>query len=82
MTFFDQVLTDRITAEARQQDFRRTALTFLRALLTGIAATLYALGWITFKTLAGLWFIAAWIGAAVKVGWQEARAGDAGGRPR
>lgn len=69
MTFFDQVLTDRITAEARQVHFWRTVLTV-------VAGLLFAVGWLTFKTLAGLWFVAAWAGAAVKVGWQEARAAD------
>lgn len=69
MTFFDQVLTERITAEARETHFWRTVLTV-------IAGLLFGLGWVTYKTLAGLWFIAAWVGAAVKVGWQEARTAD------
>lgn len=76
MTFFDQVMTDRITTEARRHDARRTTLTVLRAILTAIAAVLFSLGWATHKALAGLWFVAAWTGAAVKVGWQEARATD------
>ncbi len=69
MTFFDQVLTERITAEARETHFWRTVLTV-------IAGLLFGLGWVAYKTLAGLWFIAAWVGAAVKVGWQEARTAD------
>lgn len=76
LTFFDQVMTERITAEARQVQFRRTTLAVLRAVLTAVAAVLYSLGWAAFKTLAGLWFVAAWVGTAVKVGWQEARATD------
>jgi len=82
VTFFDQTVTDRITADARQINFRHTALAALRALLTAIAAVLYAVGWITFKTLAGLWFAAAWVGAAVKVGWQEARTEAVHGQSR
>lgn len=73
MTFLDQALAERITAEARQHDVRRTVFAVLRALLTAAAAVLFALGWGACKALAGLWFIAAWVGAAVKVGWQEAR---------
>lgn len=76
MTFFDAAVTHRITAEARQRDFRRTAVAALRVVLTAIAAVLYGLGWTAAKTLAAAWFIAAWTGAAIKVGWQEARAAD------
>lgn len=76
MTFFDPAVTHRITTEARRHEFRRTALAALRAVLTAIAAGLYGLGWVTAKTFAGIWFIAAWCGTAVKVGWQEARATD------
>lgn len=68
MTFFDEALTQRITAEARETHFWRTALTV-------VAGLLFGLGWITYKTFAALWFAAAWSGAAVKVGWQEARSG-------
>jgi hypothetical protein len=76
VTFFDAAVTHRITAEARQRDFRRTAAVVLRATLTAVAAVLYGLGWTVAKTLAGVWFVAAWCGTAVKVGWQEARATD------
>lgn len=75
MTFFDQVLTERITAEARQTHFWRTVLTV-------IAGLLFGLGWIAYKTFAGLWFVACWCAAAVKVGWQEARKEEASGRSR
>lgn len=68
MTFFDEALTQRITAEARETHFWRTVLTV-------VAGLLFGLGWITYKTFAALWFVAAWCGAAVKVGWQEARSG-------
>lgn len=68
MTFFDEALTERITVEARQVHFWRTVLTV-------VAGLLFGLGFITYKTFAALRFAAAWAGAAVKVGWQEARAG-------
>ena len=67
MTFFDEALTERITVKARQVHFWRTVLTV-------VAGLLFGLGWIAFKTFAALWFVAAWCGAAVKVGWQEAGA--------
>jgi hypothetical protein len=67
VTFLDQAITQRITAEARETHFWRTVL-------TAIAALLFGVGWITYKAMAGLWFVAAWIATAVKVGWQEARA--------
>lgn len=66
MTFFDQALTERITVEARQIHFWRTVLTV-------VAGLLFGLGWISYKAVAGLWLVAAWSAAAVKVGWQEAR---------
>lgn len=69
MTFFDHVLTDRITVEAREVRFWRTVLTV-------VAGLLYGLGWLSYKALAGLWFVAAWCAAAVRVGWQEARTAD------
>jgi len=47
--------------------------TFGRTILTVIAGLLYGLGWLLAKGLGGLWFLVAWIGAAVKVGWNDAR---------
>ena len=55
-----------------------------RALLTGIAAVFFALGWTLFQAvrsvkvtltavLFGIGYCAAWCFAAVKVGWQAAR---------
>ena len=49
MTFFDEALTQRITAEARETHFWRTVLTV-------VAGLLFGLGWITYKTFAALWF--------------------------
>lgn len=66
MTFLDDALTERIAVEARQVHFWRTVLTV-------IAGLLYGVGWVTYRSLSGLWFAAAWCGAAVKVGWVEAR---------
>jgi hypothetical protein len=65
VSFFDDVLTERITVEARQVHFWRTVLTV-------VAGILYGVGWLTYKVLAGTWFVLAWCGAAVRVGWQEA----------
>lgn len=76
MTLFNPAVTYRITAEARNRDFRSVAAAALRAVLTAVAAVLYGLGWTVAKTLAVAWFTAAWCGTAVKVGWQEARAAD------
>jgi hypothetical protein len=60
VTFFDQVMTERITREA----------------LTVIAGLLFGIGWVAYKALAAIWFVLAWCAAAVKVGWREARAAD------
>lgn len=69
MTFFDEALTTQVTAEARETHFWRTVL-------TAIAGLLYALGWLTYKLFAGVWFVMAWCGAAVKIGWREAHSHD------
>lgn len=66
MTFLDHALTERITAEAREIHFWRTVLTV-------VAGVLYGLGWVAYKAVAGLWLVLAWCGAAVAMGWQEAR---------
>jgi hypothetical protein len=63
---FETIPLDRITVEAREIHFGRT-------LLTVIAALLYGIGWTLAKTFTVLWFTAAWIATAVKVGWQEGR---------
>lgn len=62
----EQVPVGRITEEARQVRFGYTVLTVLAGLLYGI-------GWLIGKTFTGLWFVLAWIGTAVKVGWKDAR---------
>lgn len=64
----DRVPVSRITDEARQVRFGYTVLTV-------IAGLLYALGWLIAKAFTGAWFVAAWLGTAVKVGWTDARAG-------
>jgi hypothetical protein len=66
MTVLERVPLDRITTQARQVHFTRTALTLLAGLL-------YGLGWLTAKTLGGIWLAVAWSATAVRVGWVEAR---------
>jgi len=66
VAFFDEVMTDRITVEARQVHFWRTVATVLAGLLFGV-------GWLTAKTFGLLWFAAAWSFTAVRVGWREGR---------
>ena len=66
MAFFDEVLTDRITDEARQ-------IHPGRALLTVLAGLFFAMGWIAAKTFMVAWLALAWTATAVKVGWQEGR---------
>lgn len=66
MAVLDRVPLDKITAEAR-------AINFVRTLLTLIAGVLFASGWVAAKVCQGLWFVAAWTFAAVRVGWREAR---------
>ena len=65
-TFLERIPMGRIGEEARMATFGRT-------ILTVIAGLLYGLGWLLAKGLGGLWFLAAWMGAAVKVGWNDAR---------
>lgn len=66
MAVLDRVPLERITAEAR-------AISFVRTLLTMIAGILFGLGWVIAKTVQGVWFVAAWTFAAVRLGWREAR---------
>lgn len=61
---------DRITAQARQWPFGRTMLGLLAALLV-------AVGRLAFGLFAALWLAATWVAAAVKVGWDDARAAQA-----
>lgn len=66
MTVLDRMPLDRITAEARQIQFRRVLLTLFAGLFFGV-------GWLVAKLFTGLWLVVAWSAAAVKVGWQEGR---------
>lgn len=66
MAVLETIPLDRITVQAREVKFGRT-------LLTLIAALLYGIGWTLAKTFTLLWFTAAWIVVAIKVGWQEGR---------
>lgn len=58
---------DRITAQARQWPFGRTVLSLLAWLLVGV-------GRITYAVFAAVWLAVTWSAAAVKVGWDDARA--------
>jgi hypothetical protein len=62
----ERVPIDRITDEARDIQFWRTVLKV-------IAAVLYGIGWVAAKTLGFIWLGLCWAGAAVKLGWIEAR---------
>lgn len=66
MTLLDGAVVDRITVEARQ-------IHFGRVLLTVFASLFFAVGWVAAKTCQVLWLAVAWMFAAVKVGWQDAR---------
>jgi hypothetical protein len=63
----ERVPLDRIERRARQG---RPG----RALLTVIAAILFGLGWLAYKTCAVTWLALAWCGSAVIEGWQTAKA--------
>jgi uncharacterized membrane protein YciS (DUF1049 family) len=52
-----------------------------RVLLSGIAAVLFALGWIIGKTFMAVWFIAMWMFVATREGWRTAKVNDEPGRP-
>lgn len=67
MTVLDHVPMDRITREAREVHFVRT-------LLTALAGLFWLLGFSVAKALGGLWFAAAWVATAVRLGWSDARA--------
>jgi hypothetical protein len=61
---------DRITAEARDVEIGR-------AILTLIAAVLFAIGWVAAKVVGVVWLSLAWSATAVRLGWSEARASQA-----
>lgn len=62
---------DRINEEARRIDVGR-------ALLTAIAAVLYAVGWLAGKLFTIFGFVVNWTVAAVMIGWRDARARSGG----
>ena len=59
-------ITDVVGARARRVGFWRTVLTIATAVLFG-------LGWTVAKMFAVAWLAVTWTGAAVALGWQEAR---------
>ena len=73
MAFLDDVLTDRITEQARQVDVGRTVLALLAAVMFGV-------GWCAAKTVTGLvvalrgvLLAIVWVGVAVREGWRAGR---------
>ena len=62
----DRVPLDHITQQAREV---RPG----RAVLTVIAAVLFAVGWVVAKTFGVLWFSLVWAGCAVREGHRSAR---------
>lgn len=61
---------DRINAEARDVEIGR-------AVLTAVAAVLFAIGWLAAKVVGVVWLSIAWSATAVRLGWSEARAPQA-----
>lgn len=59
-------LADQVAARAHRVGFWRT-------LLTCVTAVLFALGWVVAKVFTVTWLAVTWTGAAVALGWQEAR---------
>lgn len=57
--------TARISAEARQVEFRR-------GLLLVLAAVLYGIGWTARRVFVLIWRAIAWSWTAIRLGWQEA----------
>lgn len=66
MAVLERVPLGRISAEAREIHFGRVLLTLLAAVLFGV-------GWVASKAVLSV----AWVCAAVRVGWVEARASKA-----
>jgi hypothetical protein len=66
VSFFDDVLVERINVEARE-------VRFGRAILMLLAGLLYGVGWIAARTFGLIWLALAWSYTAMKVGWQEGR---------
>lgn len=69
LSILDRVPVERITAEARQIQFRRIALTVLAALF-------YVIGWTVAKLFAVIWLAITWSFTAIKLGWEEGRRTD------
>jgi hypothetical protein len=62
-----------VTVDLAEVNAAARAAHFGRAALTGIAAVLWAVGWLVGKLVAGVWFVVAWVFAAVRLGWRDAR---------
>lgn len=68
----DRAPVEAITERAKTIEPKAVALGILRFLLAVAAGSLYGVGWTVWKALAGLWFVIAWMIAAVATGWIEA----------
>lgn len=65
-SLLDRFPVEEITQEARDIHPGRTLLTWVAALLFGV-------GWVAYKTCAVLWLAAAWVFVAVRKGWRTAK---------
>lgn len=77
MTVIDVVpaeTTARITAQAHEWRPGVAALAVLRGLLSVVAWLLIGAGKAAYWLFAGVWLAVTWSAAAVKVGWEDARA--------
>lgn len=68
----ERVPVGRITEQAKQVKFHLT-------LLAVVAGVLYGIGWLVAKAFTVVWFVIAWCGVAVKIGWVDARKGGRNG---
>ena len=69
---------DEVTARSRELDVAAGARRFGRALLTVLAAVLFAVGWLAARVVTLTVAAALWSCAAVALGWREARPVRAG----
>lgn len=74
MVTIDAEALDQISAHAKEIHFWRTVLTVLAGMLAGV-------GWIVFHLFAVTWRAATWTYAAVRYGWDQAKAQNAKKHP-
>lgn len=66
MAVLEGVPIDRINREAREVDAGR-------AVLTAVAAVLFALGWLAAKAVGLVVLVVAWSWTAARIGWEQGR---------